>query len=266
MHEDVKRDESFADKMITKICQEVPDENNPYIAKEMHLHGYDLMELMQKKSFIEVLLLLFKGELPTAHNVQLLEQLMIALINPGPRHPATRAAINTGVGKTEITHILPISLSILSGTHLGAGEIPASMAFLRKNSKKDPIALVQEQLKNKPEEQGDWHIAAGFGSRFGGIDIIPNQIAQQLLLLPASERIMPWAETYAQALKPYNMGWLVTGVAAAVFTEIGIRPNQATGLFQIICSPGLFAHGVEFCNKSITSFPFTSDENYVIKK
>jgi len=261
----VKRKEPFVEKMATKICQEIPDIDNPYIAKEMRLHGYDLIALMQKKSFIEVLLLLFKGELPSKEEVQLLEQLMIALINPGPRHPATRAAINAGVGKTEITHILPISLSILSGTHLGAGEIQESMTFLRKNKKKDPFDLVQKQLENKPKEAGDWHISAGFGSRFGGIDIIPNQIAEKLLLLSASNPVIHWANTYAQALRPFNMGWLTTGLAAAVFTEIGIRPTQAIGLFQIICSPGLLAHGVEFSNKPLTDFPFTSDENYVVK-
>jgi citrate synthase len=261
-----KREDLYVEKMATKICQEIPSEENPYIAKEMHLHGYNLIDLMQKKSFIDVLLLLFKGELPNQNEVELLEHLMIALIELGTRHPATRAAINVGIGKTDIIHILPVSLSVLSGTHLGAGEIEESMAFLRQNSKKPPLSVLEAQLKNKPEEAGDWHIAAGFGSRFGSVDIIPNQIAKKLLNLAGSGRVMAWANAYATHLHSHQMGWLNTGLAAAVFTEIGIRPSIATGLFQILCTPGLLAHGVEMSPQPLTAVPFTSDENYVIRR
>ncbi len=260
-----KRDDLHVEKMATKICQEIPDKDNPYIAKEMYLHGYNLIDLMQKKSFIEVLLLLFKTELPHQNEIELLEHLMIALIELGTRHPATRAAINVGIGKTDILHILPVSLNVLSGSHLGAGEIEASMAFLRENSKKPPLIVLEEQLKYKPKEEGDWHIAAGFGSRFGSIDLIPNQVAKKLLKLTGSGRIMTWANAYAECLKPHQMGWLNTGLAAAVFTEIGIRPAIATGLFQIICAPGLLAHGIEMSAQPLTAVPFTSDENYVIR-
>ncbi|MBU1404516.1 MAG: citrate synthase, partial [Proteobacteria bacterium] len=60
-----KRDMSFANRTMTKIWQEIPSEQNPYLAEACRCHGYDILELAQKRSFSEVLFLLFQGELPT---------------------------------------------------------------------------------------------------------------------------------------------------------------------------------------------------------
>lgn len=98
----------------------MPSPDNPYIAEHCRCRGYDLFELVQKRSFVDIIYLLLRGELPTKDQAQLFETLLVALINPGPRHPATRAAMNAGVGKTNTAHILPIALPVLGGDHLGA--------------------------------------------------------------------------------------------------------------------------------------------------
>ena len=82
-----KRALKFDSKTITKIWQEIPSDYNPYLTEEIRCHGYDLFELIKKKSFVDVLFLLFVGELPTKEQTLLLETLLIGLINPGPRHP-----------------------------------------------------------------------------------------------------------------------------------------------------------------------------------
>jgi len=260
------RNESFVEKTRTNIWHEVPVDENPYIAESCHCHGYDLIELMQKKSYVEVLFLLFRGELAKPDQTRLLEKLMIALINPGPRHPATRAAMNAGVGKTDSVHILPIALSIMGGEHLGAGSIEPAMRFLRKHLKADPKSVVQDLLTSthKPGE-GDRIVAPGFGSRFGGVDQIPLQVANSLLDMPASGKCLTWGHQFARALGDENMGWLATGLAAATFADLGFQPRMGPGLFQILSAPGLFAHGIELSNKPTTSMPFIKDENYVIE-
>jgi citrate synthase len=62
------------------------------------------------------------------------------------------------------------------------------------------------------------------------------------------------------------MGWLTTGVAAAVFCDLGFQPKIGGALFQLLGAPGLAAHGLELANKPITAMPYISDENYVIEK
>ena len=137
------RNEKFTDRTATKIWCETPSDDNPYIASRALCHGYDLIELMQNRSFVDVFYLLFRGELPSVEDSRLLEQLMIGLINPGPRHPATRAAMNAGVGKTNPVHILPIAASVLGGNYLGGGEIEQAIRFFRKHLKKKNLRTSQ---------------------------------------------------------------------------------------------------------------------------
>jgi citrate synthase len=261
-----KRDEDFSQRIVTKIWQEDASENNPYIAENCRCHGYDLLELMQQRSFVDVLYLLFRGELPTKIQAQMLESLMIALINPGPRHPATRAGMCAGAGNTETQNILPISLTILGGNHLGAGEIEETMRFFRKEKKKDPFEVADALISQAtPPKEGDWHIIPGFGNRFGGIDSLPQKIARYLVRLPGSGKALEWGCTFAEALHPCGLGWLSTGLAAAVFTDLGFHSRMGSGLFQLISAPGLLAHGLELANKPITAMPFIKDEDYTIE-
>jgi len=261
-----KRDEQFSEKVATKIWRETPSPENSYLTQEAHCHGYDLIALMQKRSFVDVLYLLHRGELPSKNEAELLEKLMIALINPGPRHPATRAAMNAGVGKTDTQHILPIALSIYGGEHIGAAVIEPAMRFIRKNRRKAAQEVADALLSSaKPAEEGDWHIAPGFGSRYNGIDPMPAQFAQKLLSLAGAGDALRWGDEFAQALAPNGMGWLNTGIAAAVFTDLGFSPRAGAGLFQTFAAPGLLAHAVELSGKPITAMPFPKDEDYVIE-
>ncbi len=260
-----KRDIRFADRTATRIWQEEAAPGNPYLATSCRCHGYDLMELLRKRSFVEVLFLLFNGELPTTEQGQLLESLLIAFINPGPRHPATRAAMNAGVGSTFPQHILPIALSVAGGSYLGGEEVEQAMRFLRKNQHGEPGPLAAELLRSaaRPAE-GDWHIAPGFGSRFGSIDPFPQLIAAEYARLPASGRALAWGAAFADALHSEGLGWVATGVVAAALCDLGFHPRAGAGLFQIMCAPGLLAHGLELANKPVTAMPFLDEEHYVI--
>lgn len=261
-----RRNDAFTDRQMTKIWHEIPDSENQYIAAKSYCHGYDILELMKKRNFSDCLFLLFKGALPSAEQSELLDSLMIALINPGPRHPATRAAMNAGIGKTDATHILPISLSILSGQHLGAGEIEAAMRFLRKHKNADPKETVKTLLADSPAVEGDWHPAPGFGNRYSAIDILPGEMASQLLSLTGAGKYLQWGNQFANALAQEQMGWLTTGVAAATLADLGFHPRFGAGLFQLFCAPGLLAHGMEMTTKPITAMPFLKDEDYIIEE
>jgi len=267
-HQQVKkRDEEFSQNITTKIWEETPDIKNPYIAGSSRCHGYELTELVEKCSYIEMFYLLFRGELPNKPEALLLEKLMVFLINPGPRHPATRAAMNAGVGKTDPEHILPIGLTILGGAHLGAGEIEAAMRFLRKHSRRPATQVADDLLKNssRPDE-GDWHIVPGFGSRYGSVDLMPNEMANTLASLDDDWKVLKWGCEFSRSLAAHQMGWLSTGLAAAVFADLGFQPRFGAGLFQLLNAPGLLAHGMEQANKPITAMPFVKDEDYVIEE
>jgi citrate synthase len=265
-HDEVRsRNEAFVERTATKIWGETPCEDNPYIAQSALCHGYDLYELMSSCTFIEVFYLLFRGELPSKAESELLEKLMIGLINPGPRHPATRAAMNAGIGKSMPVHILPIATSVMGGEHLGGGEIEPAMRFLRKAKKHHPEKLANDLL-NQNKEKAEERISEGFGSRFGGIDVMTHHIAEQLADLEGAGPTLQWAHQFAQTLNQSGYGWLPTGLAAAVFSDLGFLPRSGGALFQLISAPGLAAHGLELANKPFTAMPYITDDNYFIER
>jgi len=253
------RNEPFSARAATRIWQEQPSSDNPYIATSAFCHGYNLFELMEKRSFVDVFYLLFRGELPTVAEAKLLESLMVALINPGPRHPATRAAMNVGVGKTDPLHILPIASGVLGGKYLGGGEIEDAMRFLRKHQKADPTVLAQSLVTDQGTE------IPGFGHRHGGVDLLAKAIAERLSGLSGAGSSLKWGMQFANALETGGRGWYFTGVAAAVFSDLGFQPRAGGALFQLLGAPGLVAHGLEVANKPITAMPYVSDANYVIE-
>jgi citrate synthase len=273
-HDKVRsRNEPFVQRTATKIWYEQPSEDNPFIASSALCHGYDLYELMEKCSFVEVFYLLFRGELPTADEAKILQTLMIALINPGPRHPATRAAMNVGIGKTNPQHILPIASAILGGDYLGGGEIENAMRFLRKQqnscSKDFYTSITDELIRAKADEHSTEKLSQlmpGFGARNGGIELMAVEIAERLKKLNGAGKALHWGCELQHDLQPNGMGWLSTGVAAAVFADLGFQPRAGGALFQLLGAPGLVAHGIELANKPITAMPFVSDENYVIQR
>lgn len=260
-------DKPFVACSSTRIWEEEPSRDNPYLAGKCRCHGYDHMDLMEKRGFADVLFLLLRGELPNPEQSALLEALMVGLINPGPRHAATRAAMNAGVGKTDPAHILPIGLSVLGGAHLGGTEVSEAMAFMRKQRRKDPKTLALDLLAEyEPQEAGDWRVAPGFGSRYGGIDPLSARLVDHLIGMVKQSDVLEWGAQFAEVLATKKGGWLMPSVAAAVFLELGFHPREGAGLFQIAAAPGLLAHGLELANQPVTALPFIDDEHYFLEE
>ncbi len=260
-----RRKEQFAQKVVTRICKEIPFSENPYLAERCLYHGFDSLELIRHRNYVDMIYLLMRGELPTFEQSKLLETLMVGLCNPGPRHPATRAAMNAGVGQTDTAHILPIALSIMGGDYLGGNEVQAAMRFIRRHIRSNPEVVVNDLMENStPLNESDYHIAPGFGTHFGDVDIIPQRFVDILLKLNGAGEFLNWGSDFAYQLNKHSYGWLIPGVAAATFLDLKFHPRAGAGLFQLLCAPGLLAHGLEFANKPITAMPFVEEECYFI--
>ncbi len=258
-----RRDDKFADKAQTKIWHEVACRDNPYIAETVYCHGYERFDLLENCTFIEVLFLLFRGELPKPEEKQLLEKLLIGFINLGPRHAATRAAMNTGVGKTHAVHILPIASIVLGGDRACAGEIEKIMRFFRKNFRKPAEEVAQDLIFSVDEL--NWEDIPGFGQVYGGIDIQSEKFANYILNNTTTGDIFSWGQTFSAIIKDKSAGWHDVGIAAAIFSDLGFHPKLGGSLFQLMCAPGLIAHGFEYVTKPLTAMPYVKDEDYVIK-
>jgi citrate synthase len=173
--------------------------------------------------------------------------------------------MNAAVGKTNAAQFLPLSLSVLGGSHLGADEVKQTMKFLRNSLEKDPKNLVREALAQGRPEAGDWHPVPGFGSRFGSIDLQASKAGHFLSNLEGAGPALKWSAQLAEELREHQMGWLDPSVAAATLMDLGFSDFAAMGLFQLVRAPGLLAHAVEMSGKPLTAMPFLGDDRYIIE-
>ncbi len=253
-----------AQKPSTNIWYEKPSDNNPYVAQERRLHGYNMLTLCQQKSFTEVLFLLFKGELPSPSQNRLFELLMVAFINPGPRHPATRAAMTAGISKTNTPHILPVGLMVLGGQQNGAMDVEQTMGFIKSHQHQNVADFIHQQpMKTAPADGQDWHPYPGLGSSFGSHDLISAQLAHVFAKLPSGQAFN-WMQQLIKQIDHPNVNWLPVGLFAAILLDLAFAPREGGTLYQLFGAPGVAAHGLEQTHKPLTSMPLLDDDHYVL--
>ncbi|EWH11180.1 hypothetical protein DS2_04965 [Catenovulum agarivorans DS-2] len=254
---------NYAKKLSTKIWYEVADEQNPFVAKENYLFGYPYEQLLAKKSYLEMLYLLFTGNLPNSEQKQLLQILFKGLMNFGPRDSATRASMLAGIGKSSPEHILPTGLLAMGGTY-GAAEVEHAYLLIEKMAKVEPKEAADSLLHSMTADSP--RVAPGFGSIYGEIDARTHSLLLKLIELSPDSKIFQWTEMLCQQLHKHNFGIVPTGLTAVVCLKLGIGARESIGLYQLARAPGLLAHGMEQTHKPLTAMPLLEDENYVLRK
>ena len=260
----MSRNESFVAKARTKIWQEIPDADHEYLATSAYCFGYSQEALLEKGYGItDMLFLLTQGELPSSSQRKLLDALGLALSNPGPRHPATRAAMEGAVSKTRPRHLLPISLMVLGGEHAAGGVEPA-MRFLRLNKKKTPEQLFASTLETYDGPEGDVEFLPGFGPHYEARETLHGNLGRVIKRKFAEVNLpyLDWSLKMDELLRGTSCALRSPGLAAAVMLDLGFHPRAGVALYQYLSAPGLIAHGIELSNQSLTSMPFVADENY----
>ncbi|MCY7294160.1 hypothetical protein [Alteromonas sp. a30] len=250
--------DNLSGKVTTQICLEIPDKTNPFICAEQFLAGYNTLSLATSSTFVDVLLLLFNLELPSEADRHLLETLMIGLINPGPRHPATKAAMASGLSKTNAEHILPIAASTIGGERGGAKEVFYAHHFIKNHLDEDVQNLVCTRLHDSAER-----FAPGFGTHYGNRDSYIESLSLTIQKHCKTGKHFDWVMALTSCLHEQNSGLLDVGLAAAIFCDLGIKDRESIGLYQFIRLPGMLAHGLEQTRRPVSDVPLLEDENYV---
>lgn len=253
-------------KASTKLCLEIPCDENPYQAKNLYVSGYDIEELADKCSFIDMIFLLFTGEFAkTPEDKELLKTLQVLLSVASPRHPAARAAMNSGLCKANEEHLLPISLMALGGNQSGALEVKNAIHFINENIENSAEQAADKLIKTWLNKHN--HIAPGFGQLYGGSDLLSNSFLEKLLKIKPEGKTIKWVSSFVTHLNKHSIGILDVGVAACIFHELSFGARESVGLYQLMRAPGLLAYAMEQTHKPISAIPMLEDEQYeLIKK
>lgn len=258
------RNTQFAQRVRTRIWQELPEADNPWLATDARCHGYAHSAMVGQLDYPQTLFLLLRGELPDVQQHELLRRFLVAFCNPGPRHGATRAVMNAAASGSRSHNLAAIGLAILGGEHLGSGEVEQAAAYLARHRGADPATLAATLIAAGAGAQhlADRRVAPGFGTLFGGIDPQAGALATLLGAAPGSWPALAWGERFAACLGESGCGWLAPGVAAAACVDLGFTPRAAGALYQIASLPGLLAHGLEMGRQGLQAMPFVPDDDY----
>jgi citrate synthase len=245
----------------SQIWLEEPEPDNAFACRAAYCHGYDVYgELLGQASWVEMLYLLFKGEAPARQQAEALETLAIALCNPGPRDASVHAAMCAGVGGSPAASALTAALAVGAGAAGGAREVFLAMqAWSACGKSIDAWRSHFGSRSTRAEPLGIWPAPehpVGFDPLGVTTPTPVRQLLARLAELQPDSRCA-WLHANLEAMQRaagHPLAWV--GVAAAAFSDLGLRPPEGEMLFLLLRLPGAAAHALEQSELGHKRFPF----------
>lgn len=253
----------IATKINTKIWSEIPkNKSNPFAAETFLCHGYNFYEdLLGKFTWLELFYLLLKGELPDRKTSDILNILMSSIIDLGPRHWATHAAMTAAVTHTTVGNSLMSGLAVLQGRLDGALCVEKSMIMTKEinlcATKEKDFHNIYLQIANKYSD------LPGYGLYFCEKD---KRVEKLLEILKSHKFIGKSLKNNLKfekiVLDKKGIGLTLLGVFSISLTDLGFNPKEGHGIYLLSAAPGLLAHLLEQMEGDWNTFPFFEPPEY----
>jgi citrate synthase len=202
--------------------------------------GYPIEDLIGRISFVQMIWLMTRGELPSRAQGELLEAALTAGVDHGPQAPSiaiARMAATCGVG---LNNAIASALNVLGDVHGGAGEQTVELfhAIAERQARGEAQdAAVDAALGEFTAQRGKF--IPGYGHRFHPIDPRAPRLLE-LVDAAASAGVVDGrfarigrAVEAALAVRkggkriPMN----IDGATAVIYAELGFPAPLARGLF-----------------------------------
>lgn len=243
----------------TRIWHEEPEAGNPYAARAAYCRGYDVFgQMVGRARWVEMLVLLFRDELPTDDALDMLEALAVALANPGPRDASVHAAMGGGVGGSTAAATLIAALAVGAGRYKGAREVFDAMASWLACGD-DPAAWPAQVGIIERSTVDIWPApehAPGFDPHGLTTATTVRQLLDRLAQIGRSLRLTWLAAHRAEVEAAVGLPLDTAGVAAAAFADLGFTPAEGEMLYLLLRLPGAAAHALEQEALGFKKFPF----------
>ena len=218
------------------------------------LRDRPIEQLIGNVSFVQMIWLMIRGNLPTPEQSSLLEAALVAGVDHGPQAPsicAARMAATCGLG---LNSVIATGVNMLGDVHGGAGEQCAELYVdiaARLDAGENFEIAVGEGIAAWRKTYGK--IISGFGHRFH--KPIDPRAPRLLDLVRKAEKAGAVSGKYAKIAEAVQfeigrqraakIAMNIDGATAVIFCELGFSPPLARGLFCLSRSVGILAHGWE---------------------
>jgi len=218
-------------KWETKIQKETPD--------GVKIKGYDLVELVGKISFTEIIFLLFTDKIPTPDQKAVLDAIFVSSAVHSITVPSiTSARIVQSSGN-------PLNASIAAGIlaigDYHGGAIEPSARLFQENIGDDPSKLVSDMLSQKKRLPGYGHKKYKKDPRVAPLFELAqkhNVAGKHIEFAKKIDDIL-----CEQTKKDLHLN--IDGAMAAILSDLGIDWQAARAFFIIPRTAGIAAHAVE---------------------
>jgi citryl-CoA lyase len=212
---------------------------------EIRVRGYDIVDLMGKLSFSDVVFLILKGELPTREESEMMRAILVSSIDHGATPPSVLSARNVLSAGNPLNAAVAGGVLTIGDVHGGAIEECARIlqTWARKTGPVEAIAreLVSDFVHSRRR-------IPGFGHRLHETDPRTVKLFEMARELKFSGRHLQMARAVENELAkslgkrlPIN----VDGAIAAVVSDMGFDWRLGKGFFIISRVAGLVAHAYE---------------------
>ncbi|BDG36427.1 citryl-CoA lyase [Saccharococcus caldoxylosilyticus] len=221
---------------------------------EIIIRGYPIEELIGNISYTQMLYLLLCGKILSEKKAKLLESVLVAGADHGPRAPSIAAARMAATCGISFNSCVATGINVLGDVHGGAVE-KAMHLFYETGSLLD--AHPEKELSSIVEEkfvlfQREGKKLPGFGHQLHDDDPRVRRLyalAQRFIEEGEIKgRYLAIAEAYRTQLeraKGKKITMNIDGVAAAIQCELSIPAEAAKGIFALSRGMGIVAHAFE---------------------
>jgi len=211
---------------------------------EIRVRGYNIVELMGRKSFAEVAYLVLKGQLPTAAEGKMMDAILTSSVDHGVTPPSSLAARTVISGGNPLNAAVAGGILAIGDTHGGAIEQCARILQEYAQKEGEPLKIAGELLADLKAENLRM---PGFGHRLHKIDPRTVRLFEMADEFGFSGKHQTLAKAIEKIFKdrgkslPIN----VDGAIGAVISDMGFDWRLGKGFFIISRTVGLIAHANE---------------------
>lgn len=213
---------------------------------DIRIRGYSLIDLMRRRTFGDVVYLLFKGDLPAGSEGRMVEAILIAGSEHSLAAPSADAVRFVASGGVPLQAAVAAGITALGDYHGGAIEQCAKLLLEAKPAEAGDIAELARRIVSERKAQG--RRILGYGHPLHNPDPRAEELLRQAgeygLFGPYCALAVEIARSLAEQSGrdiPLN----VDGAIAAIMLEMGLDWRLGKGFYVIARSAGLVAHAFE---------------------
>ncbi len=227
------------------MSEDKPKTNITSIAPgEIRIKGYNIVELMGRKSFTEVAYLILKGELPNEAEGRMMDAILTSSIDHGVTPPSSLAARTVISGGNPLNAAVAGGILTIGETHGGAIEQCARILQEWAVKEGQPSQIAHELLADIKSKKMRM---PGFGHRLHKTDprtVRLFELAEELNF-SGKHQLLAKAIEKSFAEKGKALPINVDGAIGAVISDMGFNWRLGKGFFIISRTVGLIAQAHE---------------------